>query len=46
MQMVSTRTAAIRMAILLCAIDVAAALLIAKPRLCIQSWRFRRNAQF
>jgi hypothetical protein len=33
MQMVSTRTAAIRMAILLCAIDVAAALLIAKPRL-------------
>jgi hypothetical protein len=35
MQMVSTRTAAIRMAILLlavCAIDIAAALLIAKPR--------------
>jgi hypothetical protein len=35
MQMVSTRTAAIRMAILLCvvvAMDAAAALLIAKPR--------------
>ena len=35
MQMVSTRTPAIRMAILLgvvCAIDVAAALLIPKPR--------------
>jgi hypothetical protein len=35
MQMVSTRTAAIRMAILLClvvALDAAAALLIAKPQ--------------